>query len=113
MADWDVSSDDCADKKEIIEKTKKAAPAAFASANDRNAPFPSTSSGRTASNGKGYPQTASMCGYRESRRGRNRSPPVHDRQESGHPFFDVITHELSHHADSTLSEADADAVMAA
>ena len=108
-----MSSDDCADKKEIIEKTKKAAPAAFASANDRNAPIPEYFFWADSLKWKGIPAGGVHVWVPASRDGEeievhlfiiDRNPDI--------PFFDAITHELSHHADSTLSEADANAVMA-
>ena len=108
-----MSSDDCADKREIIEKTKKAAPAAFASANDRNAPIPEYFHWADSLKRKGIPSSGVHVWLPVSRDGEeieahliiiDRNPDI--------PFFDVITHKLSHHADSTLSEADANAVMA-
>lgn len=113
LADWDVSSDDCADKKEIIEKTKKAAPAAFASANDKDAPIPEYFFWADSIRWKGIPSDGVHVWLKVNRGGKeveahlfmiDRNPDI--------PFFDAITHEMSHHADSTLSEADADAVMA-
>ena len=40
VADWDVSSEPCFGNKEYVERTKKAVPAAFASAFNEDAPIP-------------------------------------------------------------------------
>ena len=38
LADWDVTTDSCGKRKDIIERTKEAAPAVFAAANNEDAP---------------------------------------------------------------------------